>query len=266
VSFFSRISKSLKRAVRKLAPIASIVAPFIPAIGPLAGTILGAIGGSLGRTPSIRAEPLESVRPGIGPVRTVRRDRRRVTPAITRARAPVNVPARNLPPGHTPRPRGVGVTSPVAPRVGRRGLPVIVPPPIGSTRTNQMSLLAALPALAGVGARVAGTVGRALTGRVAAGAGLGVLLGQSLQGGAQGQQCPSGWHLNKQDGVGGPAGTYCVRNRRINVGNARAARRSVRRLKGARKLLKDIEKMMPSKPRPRRAPSGHTATLQHTGT
>lgn len=133
-----------------------------------------------------------------------------------------------------------------------------------------MSIFAALPAIVGGAARAgpaiargAGAIFRGATGRAAGAAGLGVLLGQTL--GGDGGQCAAGWHLNKQDGVGGPAGTYCVRNRRMNVGNARAARRSVRRLKGARKLLRDIEKMMPSKPRARRAPAGHAQHLHHTG-
>jgi len=111
-----------------------------------------------------------------------------------------------------------------------------------------------------------GAVGRVLTGRTATAGGIGAAVGSLFGGGgAQGADCPSGWHLNKQDGVGGPAGSYCVRNRRMNFGNARAARRGVRRLKGARKLLKDIEKMMPTKTRTRRAPRGHSEHLHHTG-
>ena len=112
-----------------------------------------------------------------------------------------------------------------------------------------------------------GAVGRVLTGRVATAGGIGAAVGSLFGGGggANGGACPSGWHLNKQDGVGGAAGTYCVRNRRMNFGNARAARRGVRRLKGARKLLRDIEKMMPTKTSRRRAPAGHAAHLHHTG-
>jgi len=108
-------------------------------------------------------------------------------------------------------------------------------------------------AIIGVAGRVLPGLGRAATaGSIGAAVG-----GMFAGGGAQGGACPVGHHLNKQDGVGGPAGTYCVKNRRMNVGNARAARRSVRRLKGARKLLKDIEKMMPSKTSRRRAPAQH---------
>lgn len=110
---------------------------------------------------------------------------------------------------------------------------------------------AAIAPLIATGARV---LQRQLPG-ILAGTALGGLFGGN--GGANGGQCPSGWHLNKQDGVGGAAGTYCVRNRRMNFGNARAARRGVRRLKGARKLLRDIEKMMPSKPRARARPQHH---------
>lgn len=132
---------------------------------------------------------------------------------------------------------------------GRR---IITPGPL----RQEMSIFAAIPAILRGAAPAGRTIGRALTGRAAAAAGLGVALGQTFNGAGDGA-CPSGWHLNKQDGVGGPAGSYCVRNRRMNFGNARAARRGVRRLKGARKLLKDIEKMMPRAPARRRAPDHH---------
>ena len=52
MSLFSRLAKFAKKVVRKLAPVASIVAPFIPAIGPLAGTILGGLTSQVG-TPGI---------------------------------------------------------------------------------------------------------------------------------------------------------------------------------------------------------------------
>jgi len=51
------------------------------------------------------------------------------------------------------------------------------------------------------------------------------------------------------------------RRRRMNFGNAKAAKRAVRRIKGTQKLLKDIEKLLPRRPasRSRRdLPSGHT--------
>ena len=116
-----------------------------------------------------------------------------------------------------------------------------------------MSIFAALPALAGpvraAAPSVFGRIARSPVFRGLVGGAAGSALVSGLGGGANGDACASGWHLNKQDGVGGPAGTYCVRNRRTNFGNARAARRSVRRLKGARKLLKDIERMMPTRTR-----------------
>jgi len=113
------------------------------------------------------------------------------------------------------------------------------------------------------GARVAAPViGRALrtAGTFLTGTAIGAFFAPDPNTGA----CPVGYHLNKQDGVGGPARTYCVRNRRMNVGNARAARRSVRRLKGARKLLQDIEKMMPRRSAPRaRAHVAHVPQQHH---
>jgi len=96
-----------------------------------------------------------------------------------------------------------------------------------------------------------GAIGRVLTGRVATAGGIGAAVGSLFAGGGGGDACPAGFHFAK-DGSG-----RCVRNRRMNFGNARAARRSVRRLKGARKLLRDIEKMMPTRSTKRRS------TLQH---
>jgi len=135
---------------------------------------------------------------------------------------------------------------------------------------RQQSIVGPAVLAAGAAGRVLPAIGRTVGGiirsRSAGAAAAGVAVGGLLAGAeGQGGGCPVGFHPNKQDGVGGPRGTYCVRNRRMNVGNARAARRSVRRLKGARKLLRDIEKMMPTKTTRRRAPTGHSAHLHHTG-
>jgi len=151
---------------------------------------------------------------------------------------------------------GGGFIQPAAVRFARR--PTIQLPPIGQTRTTQMSIFSSLPAIfRGVGA-AGRAVGRAAGSRTAAAAGAGVLAGQLLLPDGSTGACPSGWHLAK-DGSG-----RCVRNRRMNFGNARAARRSVRRLKGARKLLQDIERMMPRRPaaRPRHGPTSppHAST------
>jgi len=143
-----------------------------------------------------------------------------------------------------------GITSGVTQRIQSKIAPGIV----------------AAPAIAAAAGRVLPALGRVLGSRTVAAASTGAVVGAALFGGAGGDgACPVGYHLNKQDGVGGPARSYCVRNRRMNVGNARAARRSVRRLKGARKLLRDIEKMMPTRTTRRRAPAGHSAHLHHTG-
>jgi len=76
--------------------------------------------------------------------------------------------------------------------------------------------------------------------------------------------------IPRPTGVGCPAGFHpakdrsgrCVRNRRMNPLNPRAARRAIRRIKGAMKVLKSIERQLP-KQRTRRAPSGHRARLTH---
>ena len=212
MSIFSRLAKNLKRGLRKIAPIA---APFIPGIG---GLLAGLVTprSSPGPTPGIVPDIARPPLPGAG----------RIPPSRQRFSAPS-------------RSQLTG---------GRR---VITPGPL----RQEMSIFAALPALAGPARAVGGSIfGRILRSPVArgiAGGAAGSALVGAVTGGADGGACPSGWHLNKQDGVGGAAGTYCVRNRRMNFGNARAARRGVRRLKGARKLLKDIESMMPRRPAPR---------------
>ena len=144
---------------------------------------------------------------------------------------------------------GGGRVLPAAVRFSRR--PIIQLPPLGQSRTTQMSIFSALPAIIRGGRAAAGAIGRAAGSRTAAAVGAGALAGQLLLPDGSAGACPSGWHLAK-DGSG-----RCVRNRRMNFGNARAARRSVRRLKGARKLLQDIERMMPrrSAARPRHGPT-----------
>lgn len=59
--------------------------------------------------------------------------------------------------------------------------------------------------------------------------------------------CPTGFHFNKQMStgrktMGAPAGSFCVRNRSINVANPRALRRSLRRVAGFGKLAMRAKK------------------------
>ena len=62
----------------------------------------------------------------------------------------------------------------------------------------------------------------------------------------------------------GPDGQPMRRRRRMNFGNAKAARRAIRRIKGTRKLLQDIEKQLPRRTVTRRAPpAGHRSRLTH---
>ena len=66
-------------------------------------------------------------------------------------------------------------------------------------------------------------------------------------GGGGGLCCPSGFHPNKSTGMGkqtmGMApGTYCVRNRSMNVANPRALRRGLRRVAGFGKLASRARK------------------------
>lgn len=62
----------------------------------------------------------------------------------------------------------------------------------------------------------------------------------------------------------GPDGQPMRKRRRMNFGNAKAARRAIRRIKGTRKLLQDIEKQLPRRTVTRRAPpAGHRSRLTH---
>jgi len=80
-----------------------------------------------------------------------------------------------------------------------------------------------------------GVAAQAVTGLVMPG---GVPVGPTRLVGKTGQVammngcCPSGFHPDKR------SGTYCVRNRRMNVANPRALRRSMRRVQGFEKLAK----------------------------
>jgi len=121
---------------------------------------------------------------------------------------------------------------------------------------GQSKAVPIVAAAAGAAGRVLPALGRVLGSRTVAAGATGIGIG-SLFGGGGGDACQAGFHFAK-DGSG-----RCVRNRRMNFGNARAARRSVRRLKGARKLLQDIEKMMPRRPAPRARAQHHHHPHHH---
>jgi len=91
------------------------------------------------------------------------------------------------------------------------------------------------------GPRFTRRIPQAQVARIAAGAGV---------------ACPQGFHPAK-DGSG-----RCVRNRRMNVLNHRAAMRAIRRIKGARKMLMKIERQLP-KPRSRPRQIVHRRRLVH---
>lgn len=55
---------------------------------------------------------------------------------------------------------------------------------------------------------------------------------------------------------GGASGYYTVRRRHINPGNAKAARRAIRRINSVRKLLMSIERQLPRRPAPRTGSRG----------
>ncbi len=238
MSIFSKLFGFVKKAL----PIA---AAFIPGLGPIAAAagrisaVSSAVRGAVGRGASAR------VMPGVGAV---------ATPPIFGGGKPA-------PPFAQPISRGRRFTTTRPPgRVIQGQLPQL-----STVRTTNMSMFGAIGGLARVAGPVVGRVGRILSSRGALAGSVGALAVTQVGGPPdESGRCPVGFHLNKQEGVGGPARTYCVRNRRMNVGNSRAARRSVRRLKGAHKLLKDIEKMMPTRRAARRAAHAPHLPAPHT--
>jgi hypothetical protein len=74
-----------------------------------------------------------------------------------------------------------------------------------------------------------------------------------------GAACPAGWHLDKK------TRSRCVRNRRMNPLNGRAATRAIRRIKGARKMLQKIERQLPrTRSRGSTRPARHITGPAHT--
>lgn len=76
------------------------------------------------------------------------------------------------------------------------------------------------------------------------------LLGLPVSG--AGIECPSGFHKNKSDyflksGEFVPAGSRCVRNRKLNPGNARSVRRATRRAEAFIGLAKRVARETPYK-------------------
>jgi len=89
----------------------------------------------------------------------------------------------------------------------------------------QAGMFPAVPAVIAAG-------GRVLAGRTVAAAAAGATAATMLSGPGGQPVCPSGYHLAK-DGSG-----RLVRNRRMNVANPRALRRSMRRVQGFEKLAR----------------------------
>ena len=119
----------------------------------------------------------------------------------------------------------------------------------------QANILPALgPIVTGAGRVLTSPAGRRAAGTVvatAAGvAGGNLMTGGGVDPGQPGNGCASGFHPDKE------TRTRCVRNRRMNYGNGTAARRAIRRIKGTRRMLQDIERSLPKRTVRTRARSG----------
>jgi hypothetical protein len=151
----------------------------------------------------------------------------RVLPGGGAVRHPVQVPIKRVTPGAIAARQRAQLTA------GRTV--VNVPGGTGFTRPTTagvagMSLLSRLPA---IGSRIGQVLSRpgVQLGGTAAAIGAGLVLG------------PDGQPVRKR--------------RRMNFGNAKAARRAIRRIKGTRKLLQDIEKQLPRRTVRSRAKTHH---------
>lgn len=230
MSLFRSITKGLRGVIRGAAP--ALLGAAIPGVGgALAGSLLPTPGGKGGSSELGRL--IASALGG-----AAQRRIQNVLPgagAIATARTP---PIREVPSRRT------AVSGRIGP-VGTVQVPIKMPTTFGAgaqqtsfetfnvgAGAGQMSIFSALPRIARVPAVRRGA-------EIIGGAALGAAL------------------------VGGD-GQPMRRRRRMNFGNAKAARRAIRRIKGTRKLLQDIEKQLPRRTVTRRAPpAGHRSRLSH---
>jgi len=116
-----------------------------------------------------------------------------------------------------------------APVLGRFFGPVgtIVGAAIGASEATKALVAVGQPSIPGLPAAPASMPGMGLIQPVVAGITQGALASRRMGG-----VCPAGYHPDKR------TGTKCVRNRRMNIANPRALRRSMRRVKGFEKLAR----------------------------
>lgn len=221
MSFFSRLVSSAKKVVRgAVKTIVPAAISTIPVVGPIAASVISGQNILGSLTAGGRGA---ASRGRAGATRTLPgRGAVQVGPPVSRA----------------------GTRRQAAPAIRGPSLPTRFETRPGTTtlpqRTAQMSIFSAIPGIVRAGTqaaqRIAGTpAGRAVVVGTTAAAAADVLFDQ----------------------FGNPV---TRRRRRMNFGNAKAARRAIRRIKGTRKLLQDIEKQLPRRPAPRRRdlPAGHT--------
>lgn len=223
MSLFSGLKRLVRGAAKIVAP--ALIAT-IPGVGPVAAKITkGVIAARAGAKAVTRARGS-----GIRGQATAGRRGRGGARGVRRSKI---APQKPLP--------GVGMRQ-IQP-ITRTPTQFIQRAPVGTAPSGvaQMSIFSAIPPLIGVAGRAIGgaartPVGRAVIAGATTAAGVDILV----------------------DEFGNP---IRPRRRRMNFGNAKAARRAIRRIKGTRKLLQDIEKQLPRRaaPRPRRdLPAGHT--------
>ena len=244
MSLFSGIKKLARSAIKTFAP--AVIAT-IPVVGPIAAIAVRGVIAAKAASKAIgkvRAKPAPAaarVTPGVG--------MRKAAPAIVGG----FIPAKKLD-------RGTRAGSPGdlawhAQSLVRRGSAQDVAfhgrfktptktkfvqkaGPPGAVGVQQMSIFSAIPAIGrAVGAAARTPAGRAVIAGGTTAAAIDVIF----------------------DEFGNPVRR---RRRRMNFGNARAAKRAIRRIKGTQKMLKDIEKLLPRRSAPRRSrrdlPEGHT--------
>ncbi len=213
MSLFSSIFKGVKKLARQAASfVLPAVVSTIPVIGPIASQVLTGLGGLAGG-PTQR-----------GPPRGL--DRARTLPGVGAVR--VGPPVSRAGQRRVGDPRFAQVQVPSR-RTTFEQRPGTTTQP---ARIGQMSIFAAIPGIIRAGTQIAARAARTPGGRA-------VVLGTAAAAATD----------IVLDEFGQPVAR---KRRRMNFSNGKAARRAIRRIKGTRKLLQDIEKQLPRRAAPRR--------------
>lgn len=213
MSLFSKIFKGARKLVRGAAKaIIPAAISTIPVIGPIAASVIGGTG-ILGGL-------------GGGSISGRGEPAVRTMPGVGAAQVGPPVSRRGRRASAAPVFRGGAVTG-TRTRFEQRPGTTTQP-----QKVQQMSIFSAIPGIIRAGTQAAARISATPAGRA-------VVVGTTAAAAAD----------VLFDQFGNPV---TRKRRRMNFGNGKAARRAIRRIKGTRKLLQDIEKQLPRRAAPRR--------------